>query len=759
MLLALICGNMNAGTIVFGELGLENGVQYSDPFDGGDFTVTFAGGGNDGKYYNTGSGIRVYGGGTMSIAAKSGTLTKVVITYDGINSYKPADGTVVDNGTYDAETGIWTGEGRQVTFVRPSGSGHWRVQKIEAIVEGGTQIVVEAPKFSVVGGTYYEPQTVALSCETEGAKILYTIPAGEDPVYTDDNNYTGVFYDGNPLTISKTTTIKAMAVKDGKTSSIVSATYTIEEILNAENIAAFNALEVGKKAILTLKDAQIIAVGNKNIVVKDASGTVDFYNTGLEFTLGQILNGTITGITAEYKTYKQLNKMTDNTLVATDGEIKDIKTISVADAKAATPLSGVYKILGATVEEESGKFYIVDGETKIQLYDQFKYGLTFAAGTFNIEGIVGYYSDVQFWPNKIQEVKDITIAPESGDISVALEEALAGAEAKSVTINLKAGAAYTITKSIKSSGNVVINGNGATIDAAEFTATAIVQMAASAEAPTVITKIDNISFSDLTVKGLTKALFYSSQKKYDIAQFNITNCVIELAADATTIDFTKGSAARNINVLNSTIYAPAATTKSFYSSQAGEKMTEIDAEAIQTFTFKGNTMYNLAKAKNFFTHRQNNQKWLAYDVENNIFVNCGKNGQAIKGMNGGASGANPIWTIKGNAFNFDGADTSATESTGDEAEPVQDSVAGTIAFTDADNGDFSGTFTLAEGATKPEALGDARWTIEFKETPTGISTAKVAETQNGVIYNVAGQKVSSSYKGLVIVNGKKMIQK
>ncbi len=124
-----------AGTIVFGDLELENGVQYTDPFDGGDFTVTFAGGGNDGKYYTTGSGIRVYGDGTMTIAAKSGTLTSITVTYDG--TYKPESGDVVDTGSYDAETGVWEGSASQVTFTRPSGSGHWRVQQVEATVSGG----------------------------------------------------------------------------------------------------------------------------------------------------------------------------------------------------------------------------------------------------------------------------------------------------------------------------------------------------------------------------------------------------------------------------------------------------------------------------------------------------------------------------------------------------------------------------------------------------------------------------------------------
>lgn len=149
-----------AGSITFGELGLENSVQYTDPFDGGDFTVTFAGGGNDGKYYTTGSGIRVYGDGTMTIAAKSGTLTSITVTFSG--TYKPESGDVVDTGSYDAETGVWEGSASQVTFTRPSGSGHWRVQQVEATVSGGVtkqtaNVTITATTFEI--GEYAEVET------------------------------------------------------------------------------------------------------------------------------------------------------------------------------------------------------------------------------------------------------------------------------------------------------------------------------------------------------------------------------------------------------------------------------------------------------------------------------------------------------------------------------------------------------------------------------------------------------------------------
>ncbi len=50
------------------------------------------------------------------------------------------------------------------------------------------------------------------------------------------------------------------------------------------------------------------------------------------------------------------------------------------------------------------------------------------------------------------------------------------------------------------------------------------------------------------------------------------------------------------------------------------------------------------------------------------------------------------------------------------------------------------------------------YTLKVEEGTTSISTVKVA-AQNGVRYNLAGQKVDNSYKGVVIVNGKKMLQK
>ncbi len=45
------------------------------------------------------------------------------------------------------------------------------------------------------------------------------------------------------------------------------------------------------------------------------------------------------------------------------------------------------------------------------------------------------------------------------------------------------------------------------------------------------------------------------------------------------------------------------------------------------------------------------------------------------------------------------------------------------------------------------------------KSAAGIDSVKTTQTENGAIYNLAGQRVDASYRGVVIMNGKKFIQK
>lgn len=121
---------------------------------------------------------------------------------------------------------------------------------------GGTVIVqrVAQPVFSPEGGTYIDQVVVTMSTATEGALIHYTTdgsePTDSDAVYSE------------PLTFTKTTTLKAIAAKDSmRTSYVQSATYVIRssqpgETTNEIDIALNNSL-FGTSFSGTLSTAQM----------------------------------------------------------------------------------------------------------------------------------------------------------------------------------------------------------------------------------------------------------------------------------------------------------------------------------------------------------------------------------------------------------------------------------------------------------------------------------------------------------------------
>lgn len=53
----------------------------------------------------------------------------------------------------------------------------------------------------------------------------------------------------------------------------------------------------------------------------------------------------------------------------------------------------------------------------------------------------------------------------------------------------------------------------------------------------------------------------------------------------------------------------------------------------------------------------------------------------------------------------------------------------------------------------------AKYSICFDDEATGIQTIEAASAANGAMYNLAGQRVDKAYKGIVIVNGKKYLNK
>ena len=64
---------------------------------------------------------------------------------------------------------------------------------------------------------------------------------------------------------------------------------------------------------------------------------------------------------------------------------------------------------------------------------------------------------------------------------------------------------------------------------------------------------------------------------------------------------------------------------------------------------------------------------------------------------------------------------------------------------------------MTAGEIKTQMLADFPGYVDYLD---GINMVKVNNTQsNGVVYNLAGQRVKDSFKGIIVKNGKKYINK
>ena len=119
---------------------------------------------------------------------------------------------------------------------------------------------VKTPTFNPAQGEYTEAQNVTITCATEGAAIHYTVdgtdPTAESPVYAE------------AIAVGETTTIKAIAMKEGMTDSeIATATYTINIPFGEGKIyvkLTTDALTPDKKYIFVYEGEQAMAMGAFN---------------------------------------------------------------------------------------------------------------------------------------------------------------------------------------------------------------------------------------------------------------------------------------------------------------------------------------------------------------------------------------------------------------------------------------------------------------------------------------------------------------
>ena len=248
---------------------------------------------------------------------------------------------------------------------------------------------------------------------------------------------------------------------------------------------------------------------------------------------------------------------------------------------------------------------------------------------------------------------------------------------------------------------------------------------------TAYTKITNGSYATFTTKATTKDVYVLNpiKEKKTIA---VTKADVVLDEEATA----------------------ASTTGEVYKVENGEISADKADFFVKNLTFAvvKNADYQIDGKEAYIQMSNTNITFLVAEGDSvNVKVICSKN--ACKNIDAADAEDGSQVNDRKCYVNVSGTNYCHKDAEGNEAADLK-------LYPEANVIEFglnAGTYTFQKYSGTGNIMISS---IEF--TPvnaTGISTINAAEKTNGAIYNLAGQKVAAGFKGIVIVNGQKMIQK
>lgn len=271
------------------------------------------------------SRVNIEANGSITFTASPGyNITKIVIVSGSASAYY---GTWTSSPfvTPKSESGTTTFEGLSANSVTVTTSTAFRCTSASYISiyyeSASSTSACAIPTFSPEAGTYTSAQDVTINCATEDATIYYTTD-GNDPTAS-----SSIYSD--PINVSETTTIKAIAVKDGMTNSAVA---TAEYVIKAGYVTLPFNWEGGASATLAALDG-VTASGLGSDYAKDhAPYYVKFDSNGDYIQVKT--DGQPGKVSIEVKMIGGANTSSITVQGSSDGEIfKDIETLSISGSQ------------------------------------------------------------------------------------------------------------------------------------------------------------------------------------------------------------------------------------------------------------------------------------------------------------------------------------------------------------------------------------------------------------------------------------------
>ena len=133
------------------------------------------------KYYNTGTGVRLYSKNTLTISSAN-QITEIVFEFTVSGNTAESD-IEFSAGTFDGDSKTWTGDATEVVVTNTASSGHFRIQKITVTTSGEAKEPtslsfgegIDNNSIAVIQGeeSGFSHPTATLSPAVDGATITY----------------------------------------------------------------------------------------------------------------------------------------------------------------------------------------------------------------------------------------------------------------------------------------------------------------------------------------------------------------------------------------------------------------------------------------------------------------------------------------------------------------------------------------------------------------------------------------------------------
>ena len=667
---------------------------------------------------------RCYANATMTVTSTIGNIASVEIvsTANAGKDYGPdLFSTKVGTYTYEGKNGTWTGDAESVVLTASAQARMSQIVVTTVTPEG----VVAKPVIKPASGTYYGDQAIIMTA-AEGCTIKYTLK--------DDVDEKECTYGENDALILEpgNWTISAYAEDaDGKKSDVVTNTYVIKEIKDYKFTTELRkdcfATSQNDAAIVTFsfEDLLVTGVSGKNIFVKDNYGSYLLYaENAKSLKKGDKITGKVAGKLYQYNGLGELaveDGFADVTVSSSDNQVA-AQTIAIDDAVSSyNKYEAAYvKFSNVTfLADAIGTVYGTDNYKAVTIEDE-------AGDDINIYDTAGLFTNTKFYTNQKYDVY-----------------------------------CYVVNYNNKKQVYVL------SVDD--------IKLLSEKQVPNF-----NWQSRTLTVEYGTEPIVYLNN--------NSDGSIAYASSDGQVALINTSGKITIVGVGTCEISATVAETDTYLGATAKFTLTVLEkVGGLETFAnggFEEWTSDSQPKGWTSTTSASSATLSKSTDAHSGEYSVCVKNATSNKRLASKEFSLPDGWyTMQFYAKSVSGAENLAEACPGYAPWDAQNDKMGTYVYGDYTEKLSSTEWTLVtftfhlEKQTQinlvvmnPESTDTVKYgdllidDFEFREATeaeiaaTGISTVKAA-TEDGAIYNVSGQKVNADYRGIVIKNGKKYLNK